>query len=75
MSNEPDETIEISIKIAKPETPKVMVVPQKASPVKAVGDATASKVKRFGSELEKDAVNAVMAFKRKGIMVKDSRSS
>jgi hypothetical protein len=66
--------IEVHIKIPKPEPAKVMMV-HKDSPTKAVGDATASKVKKFGSELEKDAVNAVSGFKRKGFFVKDSRSS
>ena len=79
MSNEgpeekKDDLIHIHIKIAKPDSPKVVVV-QHEDKSKAVGDATASKVKKFGSELEKDAVNAVGGFKRKGFFVKDSRSS
>jgi hypothetical protein len=79
MSNDEEEKsegnmIEVHIKIPKPESPKVVMV-HKESPVKAVGDATASKVKKFGSVLEKDAVHAVGQFKRKGIHVKDSRSS
>ena len=37
--------------------------------------STTQKVDQFGSELEKDAVHATHEFKRKGISVKDSRSS
>lgn len=79
MSNDEDKStdgqmIEVHIKIPRSEPSKTVVVHHE-SLTKSVGDATASKVKKFGSELEKDAVKAVGHFKRRGINVKDSRSS
>jgi hypothetical protein len=43
--------------------------------MKSSGFSTAKKVEKFGSVLEKDAVQATQDFRRRGFTVKDSRAS
>lgn len=81
--------IEVRLKIPKPDEPKFILVPSPApihitnvtgdntpnGQMKSSDYSTNMRVQKFGSILEKDAVQATQSFKRRGITIKDSRAS